>query len=131
MRLYFSCKIVYLVNYVFSVPGIKEKRIVLLSRNLCQDPLENYFGYQRQCDGTSDNPNALEYGKNTEALRVVNTLCRGPVRGNCRGEVQRKLQFRQHHTSDKKKHKKIKKADLVSSIFTIIIMQNIIIDPKN
>ena len=71
MRLYFCCKIVYLVNYVFSVPGIKEKRIVLLSRNLCQDPLENYFGCQRQCGGTSDNPNALEYGKNTEALRVV------------------------------------------------------------
>ena len=74
-----------MVKYVFSVPGIKEKGRALLSRNLCQDPLENYFGCQRQCGGTSDNPNALEYGKNTEALRVVNTLCRGPVRGNCRG----------------------------------------------
>ena len=33
-----------LVKHVFSVPGIKEKGIALLSRNMCQDPLENYFG---------------------------------------------------------------------------------------
>ena len=33
-----------LVQYVFSPPGIKENGIALLSQNLCQDPLENYFG---------------------------------------------------------------------------------------
>ena len=73
------------MKYVFSLPDVKGKRIGLLSRNLCQDPLENYFGCQRQCGGTSDNPNAHEFGKNTESLRVVNSFCRGPVRGNCRG----------------------------------------------
>lgn len=74
-----------LVRYIFSIPEIKEKKIALLSWNLRQDPLENYFGCQRQRGGTSDNPNAQEYAYNTQALRVVNSFCRGPVRGNCRG----------------------------------------------
>ena len=70
---------------MFSTPEVKEDKIALLSRNLCQDPLENYFGCQRQRGGTSDNPNALEYGRNTQALRVVKGFCRGPVTGKCRG----------------------------------------------
>lgn len=53
--------------------------------NLCQDPLENFFGCQRQRGRTSDNPDVKEYYQNTQALRVVNSLCRAPVRGNCRG----------------------------------------------
>ena len=52
--------------------------------NLCQDPLELFFGCQRQRGGTSDNPNVLEFCQNSQALRVVDTFCRGPVRGNCR-----------------------------------------------
>ena len=63
-----------------------------LSQNLCQDPLESYFGCQRQRGGTSDNPNALEFGRNAQALRVVNSFCRGPVKGNCRGsQGERKI----------------------------------------
>lgn len=57
-----------LVQHVFSVPGVKENKIALLSRNLCQDPLENFFGCQRQRGGTSDNPNASEFQSNTQAL---------------------------------------------------------------
>ena len=28
-----------------------------------------------------------DYYKNTEALRIVNSFCRAPVRGNCRGNT--------------------------------------------
>ena len=67
------------------MPEVKDKGLAFLSMNLCQDPLENFFGCQRQRGGTSDNPSVMEYYQNTQALRVVNSFCRGPVRGNCRG----------------------------------------------
>ena len=74
-----------LVRYVFSLPEVKENQLALLSQHICQDPLENFFGCQRQRGGTSDNPSAQEYYRNAQALRVVNSFCRAPVRGNCRG----------------------------------------------
>ena len=58
---------------------------MFLSNNLCQDPLENFFGCQRQRGGTSDNPTVQDFFNNTQALRVVNSMCRGPVGSNCRG----------------------------------------------
>ena len=72
------------MRYLYSLPVVKEKKLVLLSNNLCQDPLEQFFGCQRQRGGTSDNPSVAEFIKNTQALRVVDSFCRGPVRGNCR-----------------------------------------------
>ena len=45
-------------------------------------PLENFFGCQRERGGTSDNPTVQD---NTQALRVVNSMCCGPVGSNCRG----------------------------------------------
>ena len=36
--------------------------------NLCQDPLESFFGCQRERGGTSDNPNVAEFCSNTQAL---------------------------------------------------------------
>ena len=50
-----------LVRYVFSLPEVKENQLALLSQHICQDPLENFFGCQRQRGGTSDNPSAQEY----------------------------------------------------------------------
>lgn len=75
-----------LVRYIFSLEEVKANKLAFLSNNLCQDPLENFFGCQRQRGGTSDNPNVKEFFQNTQALRVVNSFCRGPVKGNCRGE---------------------------------------------
>ena len=69
-----------LVPYLFSLPGVK----VFLSEHLCQDPLEKFFGCQRQRGGTHDNPSVREFCQNTQALRVINSFCRGPVKGNCR-----------------------------------------------
>ena len=64
---------------------VKDNHLSFLSYNLCQDPLESFFGCQRQRGGTSDNPSANEFYCNTQALRVLDSFCRGPVRGNCRG----------------------------------------------
>ena len=50
--------------------GVKENKIALLSCNHCQDLLENYFSCQWQQGGTSDNPNAAEFGCNTNHFSI-------------------------------------------------------------
>eukprot|EP00731_Ephydatia_muelleri_P024203 Em0016g474a len=69
-----------LVRYIFSIPNVHS----FLNQRLCQDPLERCFGCQRQ-RGVHDNPNAAEFLKNTQALRVTNSFSHRPKRGNCRG----------------------------------------------
>ena len=69
---------------VFAIPGVK----VFLSEKLSQDTLEKFFGCQRQRGGTSDDPTVAEFLKNTNALRVINTICRNVSHGNCRGNKQ-------------------------------------------
>ena len=69
-----------LVEFLFEVPGVR----AFLSIKLCQDPLENFFGQQRQRGRTNENPNVKDFIKNTQALRVVHGVCRN-VKGNCRG----------------------------------------------
>lgn len=71
---------VELVRYVFTLPDVS----VFLSNKICQDPLENFFGEQRQRGRVNENPTARDFCKNTQALRVINGTCRN-VRGNCRG----------------------------------------------
>lgn len=71
---------VELVQYLFTLPGVK----VFLSEKLSQDPLEKFFGCQRQRGGVNDNPNAQQFFVNTQALRTINGICHD-VRGNCRG----------------------------------------------
>lgn len=72
---------VELVRYIFTIPGVK----VFLSRNICQDPLEKFFGCQRQMGATHDNPTVMEFQRNSQALRVVNSFCKDIIKGNCRG----------------------------------------------
>ena len=48
---------VALIRYLFTLLGVK----VFLSERLCQDPLEKFFGCQRQRGGVSENPNVKEY----------------------------------------------------------------------
>ena len=52
-----------LVEFLFSRPEIKDKRVAFLSNNICQDSLEQFFGCQRQRRGTSDNPNVKKFVK--------------------------------------------------------------------
>lgn len=72
-----------LVRYIFNIPGVKS----FLSQRICQDPLERFFGCQRQRGRVHDNPNVSEFLKNTQALRVVHGLA-APKKGNCRGGEQ-------------------------------------------
>lgn len=76
---------VEMVQYIFTIPGVT----VFLSNRICQDPLENFFGCQRQRGRVNENPNAMEFLKNTQALRIINTAC-NTVRGNCRGTSSKK-----------------------------------------
>ncbi len=59
-----------------------------MSNKICQDPLENFFGQQRQRGRVNENPNVPEFIKNTQALRVAN-FSRSAVRGNCRGATKK------------------------------------------
>ena len=70
-------------KFLLGIPGVD----CFLSERLCQDPLEKFFGCQCQRGGTSENPTGAELCTNTQALRVVNTVCGNVVRGNCRGNV--------------------------------------------
>ena len=69
------------MRYLFTLPDVKS----FLSQRICQDPLERFFGCQRQRGGVHDNPNVQEFTKNTQALRVINSMAKGPLKGNCRG----------------------------------------------
>ena len=71
---------VEVIQYLFKIPEVK----LFLSNRLCQDPLEKFFGQQRQRGGAHDNPNVNQFVKNTQAIRVINSTC-GTIRGNCRG----------------------------------------------
>ena len=57
---------------------------MFLSNRLSQDPVEKFFGQQRQRGSSNDNPNANQFLKNTQTIRVINTTCLN-IRGNCRG----------------------------------------------
>jgi len=70
-----------LVRYI---SGVK----MFLSERLSQDPLENFFGCQRQRRGAHENPNMSEFCKNTNTPRVINSVSRDVTKGNCRGNKQ-------------------------------------------
>ena len=74
---------VELTQYLFTVPRVK----LFLSRRLSQDPLEQFFGCQRQRGGVHDNPNVVEFLNNSQVLRVVNSFHTKVGKGNCRGNV--------------------------------------------
>ena len=71
-----------LVRYLFTVEGVK----VFLSQRICQDPIEKFFGCQRQRGATHENPYVSEFCKNSDFIRVAGSVCRSSVRGNCRGK---------------------------------------------
>jgi hypothetical protein len=70
-----------LKHFAFTIPGVKH----FLSEKLSQDPLEKFFGCQRQRGATSENPNVQQFCKNTQALRVINNVCGNVKKGNCHG----------------------------------------------
>lgn len=96
---------VELVRHLFTVLGMK----TFLSQRICQGPLEKFFGCQRQRSATHDNPNVREFLDNTQALRVVNSFCKDPVRGNCQGGLKRGLDLEQENRPLPKRPRKGKR----------------------
>ena len=70
-----------LLPQLFSIEGMKS----FLSEKVSQDPLEKFFGCQRQVGRSYENPNVAEFMKNTQSLRVINSIDLRTVTGNCRG----------------------------------------------
>lgn len=70
-----------LVEYIFTIPGVD----YFFSERLCQDPLEKFFGCQRQRGKSNENPNVQQFCSNSQALRVINGTCANVSKGNCRG----------------------------------------------
>ncbi len=66
---------------MFSDPGIK----YFLSERIQQDPIEKYFGRQRQRGRVNENPTVAEYMKNEQALRVISSIKLNTTKGNTRG----------------------------------------------
>ena len=75
-----------LVRYLFTVPGVKS----FLSERISQDPIEKFFGCQRQRGRVHENPSVADFIQNTQALRVANVFARDTVKGNCRGSNKRR-----------------------------------------
>ena len=78
LRVFAVHSFVDLAKYLLSLPDVT----VFLSNRLCQDPLEFFFGQQRQRGRAHENTTAQEFFKNTQALRVIHGMCSN-VRGNC------------------------------------------------
>lgn len=74
------------MNFLFTIPGVTS----FLSVKINQDPLEKFFGCQRQRGRANENPSAAEFVKNTQSLKVIGSICKDTVKGNCRGSNKRK-----------------------------------------
>ena len=59
--------------------------LVFLSARINQDPIEKFFGMQRQAGRANQNPTVAEFIKNTETFRVINSIWIDNIVGNCRG----------------------------------------------
>ena len=56
----------------------------LFSERFNQDPLESFFGKQRQHGGYCENPTVRDFIHGTQSLRVQGALAKDPIRGNTR-----------------------------------------------
>ena len=68
------------MEYVFTIPSVT----AFLSNMVCQDPLENFFGRQRQRGRVNEIPSVAKFLWKIQAFRIIDSTC-ATVRGNCRG----------------------------------------------
>ena len=73
-----------MTKYLLSLPG--SDGMYFLSERISQDPLENYFGKQRERGGLCDNPTVQESLKSAVAIRAQRSLNLDRVQGNCSGK---------------------------------------------
>jgi len=73
-----------LIPYIFQIEDVA----CFLSEKLSQDVLEKFFGCQRQKGNTNDNPTVYEFLKNTQALRIIDSIHVKDITGNCEGQKE-------------------------------------------
>ena len=60
----------------------------VLTERFCQDPVEEFFGQQRQLGRRSDNPDIRTFGYNSNTIRIERSIsCQS---GNTRGRKDKK-----------------------------------------
>ena len=93
-----------LVPFILKIAGVTS----FLSEHISQDPLEKYFGMQRQKGSTNANPNVAQFLKNNQTLCVVNTVAGDVPRGNCRGRRRKHVIVEDENTPLPKRRRKHK-----------------------
>ena len=94
---------VELGRYLLKYPGVK----FLLSERFTQDPLESFFGHQRQKGGGSNNPNVHQFMYTTSSVRAQKAITPA-IRGNVRGSKHSKGHERRYDTPLPKRPRKVK-----------------------
>lgn len=100
---------VELVEAIFKTDGVK----FFLSEHVSQDPLEKFFGIQRQRGRVNENPDVQSFCKNTQAIKVIGSICRDSVKGNCRGLNSRKRPLQPLSSKDNEPLEKRRKRSAV------------------
>ena len=67
-----------LIKYIFTIPGVKS----FLSERISQDPLEKFFGRQRQTGAVNEHPTANQIFTNNQSLRLANSIKIETHKGN-------------------------------------------------
>ena len=72
---------------------LEEGKEFVLTERFCQDPVEEYFGKQRQLGRRSDNPDIRQFGYNSNTIRIERSIsCQS---GNTKGRKDRKKAWEQ------------------------------------
>lgn len=72
---------------------LEEGMEFVLTERFCQDPVEEYFGKQRQLGRRSDNPDIRQFGYNSNTIRIERSIsCQS---GNTKGRKDRKKAWEQ------------------------------------
>ena len=78
---------VEMVPFLMKLPGAT----AFFSSRINQDPLEKFFGMQRQSGKANENPTTAEFIKNTENFCIINSIWVDSITGNCRGRKSKEL----------------------------------------
>ena len=86
---------------IFSFKGVSS----FLSEKLSQDALEKFFGIQRQKGRSNENPTVARFIKNTQGIRVINSVWLKDITGNCRGCKRKAYDLESVNTKDLNKQR--------------------------
>ena len=86
-----------MVKYLFSHSGVSS--FLSLSERIQQNPIDKYFGRQRQRGRTNENSTVIQFLKNEQALRAFNSIDLDVTLGcNTRGSNKRTIADGEEHT---------------------------------